>query len=246
MGTNVAPTFCNIILGELEIEYSEIYGSLPLGYTRFIDDTFMILKGSTKLRFIRDFTFIFKRNLGLDWTWVHGDSIPFLDLEIDLGKRFKRFNHVDYSLFEKDTNMHLFTHPSSNYPDKYKFGWIYGECVRILRNSSNNASFRLKLQEFQTHLKRNEYPKAIIQRYTNISYSNREKHLRLKPKEFERGRRHIGISHAHSGQLVKDKIDAILQDIRFNRKFHTVLFKGKNLLTSVPANVTRLIDLFLK
>ena len=246
MGTNVAPTLCNIILGEIELEYSSIYGSLPLGYTRFIDDTFMILKRSLKLRFIKDFTFLFKGNLGLDWTWVHGDRIPFLDLEISLGKRFKRSNHVDYSLFEKETNMHLYTHPSSNYPDKYKFSWIYGECVRILRNSSDEASFRLKLSEFKTHLKRNEYPMSIIQRYTSISYSNRLQHLLLKVKEFDHGRKHIGISHGHSGQLIKEKVDTILQDIRVNNKFHTVLFKGKNLLTSVPANVNRLIDLFLK
>jgi hypothetical protein len=142
--------------------------------------------------------------------------------------------------------MHLFTHPTSNYPDRYKFGWIYGECVRILRNSSDQASFYIKLGEFKMNLKRNEYPEDLIKKYTNISYSNRHVHLQLTHREYDRRRKHIGIAHENHGQLVKGKIDDILDEAGLKAKFNTVLFRGKNLLTSVPANFNRLLDLFLE
>lgn len=236
MGTNVAPTYANIVLGEIESNYEDTFKEpLPLGYTRFIDDTFMVLNRPNKAKTARNLTELFKNELGLEWTWEIGNEIPFLDLKISLGKTYKRHFQLDYTLYEKPTNNHQYTDTSSNYPDKYKFGWIYGENVRILRNCKDEREFNIQIEEFKKNLKRNQYPQAVIDRYCNLSYDKRPQLLNQTSylSKDKKWKHFIGITHENGGMEVTDLVKTLLQRTSNMQDFNVILRKGQSILDTV-------------
>lgn len=92
----------------------------------------------------------------LRWMFVHGPSVPFLDLEISCHNvRWKFERKLSFEPYEKPQNRHLYTSPKTNAPQQqtYKFGWIpAGENVRLLRKSSDKQSFTVAMENLRKNL----------------------------------------------------------------------------------------------
>jgi hypothetical protein len=178
MGTNCAPNFAQIFLGIFE--WKQIYSNstpLPQGYTRFVDDTWMMIK-----RIYIENTKNFIRNIceQLSWTFEIGTSVSFLDLLTALGTKYKRHQLVDFEPYEKPMNSHLYTSPTQNYPSNYKYSWIQGEGIRMLRNSSQKSVFLANLKQFKSNLLKREYPIQIINYYLDkVQWHDRPRYLTL-------------------------------------------------------------------
>lgn len=230
MGTNVAPTFCNLILGEIEWLYTLRYRTeLPLGYCRFIDDTFMVMDVSQKYTIVKNFTELFLKELDIEWTWEFGKSIPFLDLELELGKSYKRSFTLDYKLYEKPTNNHQYTHPSSNYPDTYKYGWIFGENVRILRNCKHEKDYVYFIHKFKEHLLLNSYPRSVIDTYCRLNFEDRIYFLSdIKGVNHRRKGKYVGIPHSPCGELILKEIKELLCETNNTKDYSLILNKGQS------------------
>ena len=99
----------------------------------------------------------------------------FPDLLVYKGECFNKNRIFDLKLYVKPTNLHLFTDPSSHYPAAYKFSWITGEQIRIIRNSSSVNDYLQSLSELKDHLTNRGYSKDIQHRYLKLTYSKAER-----------------------------------------------------------------------
>ena len=112
MGANVAPTFANLFLIFHEkILKRKLKERWPKLYFRLLDDIFFVWEGTrTELdEFLKMFD---ELSPSLSFTQeIKEKKIAILDLTIYKGKRFESNNVLDYCLYEKPTNQHLFTNP---------------------------------------------------------------------------------------------------------------------------------------
>lgn len=188
MGTSCAPQFANLYLIHFErIKFkaglSDIWDNnnqKKLHYWRYIDDI-LIIEEETNIQ--KKFLDINKWTKDLKFTLDFGKTKqPFLDLQVYKGTRFEENRILDLKLYHKPTDLHLFTDPRSNIPNKYKFSWITGEQIRILRSSSNKQVFDESVEEFKYFLERRKYKREIWQRYLPLTYSEFNRNFMLAKK----------------------------------------------------------------
>jgi hypothetical protein len=185
MGSNVAPTFANLFVAfheESLMKRKDI--NFPKVYFRYIDDVFFVWRGTEEglkkfqatvnsLTPSLEFNFVNKRT-----------RTSFLDLEIYKGRRFKETGTLDIRPYSKPGNPHLYTDPSTYQPNHIKYNWIQGECVRLVRNSSNEYRFNEALNLFKMNLLKRNYPLEVVEeQFNKVSYAKRESYLVPKPKK---------------------------------------------------------------
>ena len=83
------------------------------------------------------------------------------------------------SVFDKPTNLHIYTDPSTFYPLHYVYSWIQGENIRYIRNSSDEMSYEQQLHKFRHFLFNRKYLETKINRHLALNtYSDRDALLR--------------------------------------------------------------------
>src|SRR5262249_30844282 len=80
--------------------------------------------------------------------WLNGESIEYLDLRLRVQWR-KGKKYISTEVFDKPTNLHIYTDPSTWYPMHYVYNWIQGENIRLIRNSSSIESYSNSLDLFK-------------------------------------------------------------------------------------------------
>lgn len=176
MGTNCAPTVANLFMAYFEHQL-HIQSKLPKHYYRYIDDGFFIWTKSHEelLKFMEEMNTL---SPSLRFTWqVSQHTMDFLDLTIYKGKRYHKSSRLDIQLFAKPFNNYLYTDPSSDYPDTYRFSWITGEQIRIIRNCSTLEQYNIALNSFKQHLLIRGYHATVIKHYMHYSYNDRPRFL---------------------------------------------------------------------
>jgi hypothetical protein len=193
MGTNLAPSYANLfvackekdLLKKYYVKYAdqEKLGSLQiLYYKRYIDDCFMIVLADSESELITLFNEFNSLSPSLKYKFEKSlTDAAFLDLYIFKGEKYARTLQFDFSLYEKPTNNHLFTHPSTYKPHHHKFGWLYGETVRIARNCSNEELYQMHILKFQEHLRARHYPYQEIIKQTQLAYEKRYLYMDVLP-----------------------------------------------------------------
>jgi hypothetical protein len=73
--------------------------------------------------------------------WKIGESVEYLDLKIKIGRGPDGLDKLKLSIFDKPTNLHIYTDPSTFFPIHYVYNWIQGENIRFIRNSSDELSY---------------------------------------------------------------------------------------------------------
>jgi hypothetical protein len=203
MGTSVAPTFANLVLAHSE--YHKMYRKnlMPPGYLRFVDDTWLCIRPSE----VDAFKVMFQ-NLDqfLNWTFVVGDQVPFLDFMISIKERVTTYGRVDLSLYVKDLDKHLYPNPNSDYPFQYRFGWIASEARRVLRNSTSDANFRERISELRSNLIKRQYPANIIDSSLDLRFEDRTVALIKSTKAKRPGSIFISIPHIEGYQEIKKNL----------------------------------------
>lgn len=213
MGTSVAPTFANLVLIHCEFLKMHKKGLMPKGYMRFVDDTWMVIERED----IEKYNLIFQElDKFLDWTFVYGKTVPFLDFKVSLDEKYTTYNKVDLTVYEKESNLHLYTDPNSDYPHHYRYGWIKSETQRLLRNSTSEDSFYTSRDEFRFHLLRANYKAAIIDPLLNINYARRVEFLSKIKNDHDPSKRRIvsTIPHVENYKAIKNTTQAWFSTIK--------------------------------
>lgn len=176
MGISVAPTFVNITMAMIEKNKFPLHKELSL-YIRLLDDVLWIAEREDEhkvLNFFKDF------NKHLTWTHESGPTVVFLDLNVTLGISLEKHRKVDYSNYSKPMNPHLYTNPSSHQPEEYKFGWITGEQIRLIRTCSSQNDYIKSLAEFIENLKARDFSDIKIKERLIYEYSHRHFFMQKK------------------------------------------------------------------
>ena len=177
MGTACAPAYANILMHRFEELFFEKYPEFKLiFYGRYIDDIFLIFKGSEQdlQTFLTTFDTkrAFSETLKISWDYSN-TSVSFLDLQIHA-----KHNKIDLSTHQKMLNKYLYIPFSSYHPKDNKIGFIKAELIRYIRNSSSYRSFANTAKHFFTRLRLRGYPpRFLIWVFSQVRYDDRPKYL---------------------------------------------------------------------
>jgi hypothetical protein len=147
-----------------------------LFYGRYIDDIFLIFKGTEmELKsFLNSFDThrAFSTQLKITWTYSK-DSIEFLDLVIH-----SKPGTLLLSTHQKALNKYLYIPFCSYHPKENKIGFIKAELIRYIRNSSTYSAFATMARKFFLRLRTRGYPpRFLLWVFGQISYQDRPKYL---------------------------------------------------------------------
>ncbi|CAB4485906.1 unnamed protein product [Rhizophagus irregularis] len=101
-----------------------------------------------------------------------GQYVDYLDLklEISLDNRMERNKVLRLSVYDKPTNLHIYTDPSTFYPFHYIYNWIQGENIRLIRNSSTSTAYDQSLLDFKKFLHRRAYGQDLVEKFCSLNY----------------------------------------------------------------------------
>jgi hypothetical protein len=194
MGSPLSPPVANLYMAALETKATATFISCgykayssDVIYRRYLDDILVICR-SDSVRIddsngcsILDedalalITFILqsavRSNINLDLTgeaWRDGESIEYLDLRLRILNRNSK-KWVKTEVFDKPTNLHIYTDPSTWYPMHYVYNWIQGENIRFIRNSSDPQSYNDTLTNFKMFLFKRNFCEIKIARQLQLN-----------------------------------------------------------------------------
>lgn len=185
MGTPLGPQYANLFMLSLEEETVSKWMTEGLAlYKRFIDDIFAIFIGTEAkaLEFIQELN-----SLDPDIKLTHSlsqESVNFLDITILADKRLTKEGRLSTKVYQKELNEYLYVPFHSYHTDKQKSGFIKGECIRYIRNSSSKKDYEALVKLFKQRLLKRGYPINIIDKgIAGADYKERATYLKIKPKD---------------------------------------------------------------
>ena len=194
MGTSCAPSFANVNLGFKEQFVDSIarLSTNPVDglifYVRYIDDIFLVFKGSkTACQSCLDDLSTKLQPFKIDWKINSSFSpTPFLDAEFFFEQGFGPVG-VQSRVFRKKMNQHQYIPWSSAHPDTVKKAFVKAELTRYMIISSTKKLFEEKVSEFMQALGRRGYPPVILHVWKKqVQYEDRQYSL-SKRKDSVRG-----------------------------------------------------------
>jgi hypothetical protein len=176
MGTSCMPNFANLVLSKIEMDkiLPNAWNLPQFLYSRLIDDTFMVIEREN----VREWKEIFQSaNNYLTFTFDTDEddsSVPMLDLETFRGPKLSTTGFIDFTGYKKPYNNNLYTAPDSHVPDNYKFSWITGENIRLIRNNDNEISYLSQLEKYVEALLKRGYCSTVVSKHINHAYRDRD------------------------------------------------------------------------
>lgn len=221
MGTNAAVELANIYVAHTIDTHWVVQKWIENGrvrhWKRYIDDIFCIIRGSIKSA--RQFLHMLNQlTENLQFTVVaHPNTLAILDLEM-----YRHNNCIKFRVFQKALNKYLYIPFHSQHPVHTKRGFIKGELLRYLRNSSQREDFELMRRLFYTRLRARGYPERFLAPiFHSVKFEQR-----------------FGILHVRWTQGNTDT--RVIISVPFHRLFHTINLAGilrQNWsLLNLPAN----------
>ncbi|CAJ0921591.1 unnamed protein product [Ranitomeya imitator] len=160
MGAKCAPAYANTFLGWWEdtIVYSSpLFVAHVHAWYRFIDDVFMIWKG-TKEECITFFDILNSNPYNIFLTYsISNSDITFLDLRV-----FPYEQHLATNLFRKSTATNALLEFSSFHPWHTKVGVPTGQFLRVRRNCTLGYDFSVQARELSDRFRHRGYPRRVI------------------------------------------------------------------------------------
>ncbi|CAG8791433.1 8507_t:CDS:2, partial [Dentiscutata erythropus] len=189
MGSAVAPVAANLYMAKVLIdsfgEPNNMFWDSIIIIRSYIDDIFAVLAEGFSLDLIgnRISATAIPSYFELDGTTAN--KVSFLDLNLEmclcLTSVYNAYGVISISPYDKPTNIHAYTDTESYYPYNYRYSWIQGENIRLIRNSDNSNFYDKALYEFKHFLQNRRYPIVEINKHLTINnYSDREELLKVK------------------------------------------------------------------
>ena len=167
MGVACAPIVANLYCARTEKDRLKYRGPVVF-FCRYIDDIFMIIKGSraTVSKILDDWKYP-----GLTITWdIQEDATHFLDVHITLLK-----DKLVTSIFEKALNKHMYIPYSSAHPLHVKKAFVKAERMRYRTLCSNRAGSLAFERKLFLNLLRRAYPHRVLSGWFKSELTPREK-----------------------------------------------------------------------
>lgn len=162
VGSNVAPTYANIVMADLEehmVYVSHHFGSV-MKWWRYIDDVFVIWSGTTEtLEFFFSFLNTIDRSFKFTMMWSK-ESIQFLDISVYIEKQRLRKD-----LFVKVTDRNNLLQFKSQHPRGMVESLPYNQLLRIKRIVEDPQKYNRRKFEMGSQFLDRGYPKKFIEKH---------------------------------------------------------------------------------
>ena len=157
MGTKLAPNYANLFMANFENNFVFNYQIQPTLYKGFIDDIFFIWNDTPKEldRFISHLNSVHETIKFTKTTST--EQIIYLDLDIYIKSKI-----IHTKTHFKSTNTFSYLHGHSNHPASTFKGVYKGVNICILRNTSEDETYKKTFESIQTHFKTRKYPTHLI------------------------------------------------------------------------------------
>jgi len=174
MGSPLAPLMASIFLQNLEQKFKNFTGELPIFYTRYVDDTFLIFKKKEDVNSFLNFINNLHPNISFTCESESNNKISFLDVLIE-----KKQNRFMTGVYRKPTDTGLYSTPSSFCDPKYNRNMIKGLVHRVWSLTSSFEIFDKEIDTLHNKLSINGYNK----KYLNNIIKNTVESIYLKSKD---------------------------------------------------------------
>ncbi|GES84136.1 reverse transcriptase (RNA-dependent DNA polymerase) domain-containing protein [Rhizophagus clarus] len=269
MGSPLSPVIANLFMAGVEDKATKALESYyetvstTLAYYRYLDDIIIIAtshtvriddsEGCSPLEedagalLCEISKAVVESSIAFDYTgdaWRNGESVEYLDLRLMVNSRNGK-KWLTTSVFDKPTNLHIYTDPSTWYPMSYVYNWIQGENIRYIRNSSSPQVYRESLDLFKEFLFRRNFLDRKIEAQLQLnSWADRQALLRgEKPHKDRKGKgkdtrqnTYVLIDNSGCRDVITSSVKAIDNIARefvpeLDLRFAPVVKKGKNILS---------------
>lgn len=191
MGSKCSPSVCDIRLHQITNEIvCKFAGKDNIIYHgRYRDDGFIIFHGpETEIHEL--FAIANSHHPLLKFTYEFStQEINFLDTTVFKGNRFQSNLILDFKTYIKPTNTFQYLERSSAHNSSVFKGFIKGETIRHLRNTSNENTLLSILREFEMHLLKRGYSEKEIKTSIQCVLANYSRDSSLKNKNETKNRK---------------------------------------------------------
>ena len=180
MGLKSSPSISCLVVNKLIQQIQNMEPRIKTLYL-YMDDSLLAWEGTMiELdQFIKDINELHD-NIKFTYEASHTE-IQFLDLTIYKGERFKSSNILDIKCFTKPTETWCYLDRASCHSPNVFQGFIKGEFIRYIRNSSNQKSYEEKKSVFSKKLLDRGYTTVEITKATKeVVFSNRDGYIAEK------------------------------------------------------------------
>ena len=264
MGSPLSPVLANLYMVQLEDTVIPAMRSKNIHYYRYLDDVLFfhssfnapIISDALKFRmeermahFCGMLTQFSDDSVKFERTGTAhnpGQFVEYLDLKLEIGldNRMERNKVLHLSVYDKPTNLHIYTDPSTFYPFHYVYNWIQGENIRLIRNSSSPAAYERSLYDFKKFLLRRNYSQDLIERFCLLNYYGDRNELLVgaKPHKTRKNAReekgnnsYIAVRNSGSRPLLTSAIhvvDSFVNTLEITeRRLVPVVSQGKTIIS---------------
>ena len=185
-GVKLAPPYACLAMGDFETEAFEKIGNdekellnLILLWKRFIDDIFLLFKGSRddcakltdKLNNIMPGIIRLKCNFS-------EDDLEFLDLRIKIIE-----GRLETEIYVKPTNLQLFLDYTSNHPQHCKDSIVYSQALRVVERCSQPDSAVPHMETLKEKFLERNYPEELVVSQIEKATSKNRKQIIFQPRK---------------------------------------------------------------
>jgi hypothetical protein len=264
MGSPLSPVLANLYMAALEESMLNNESYTDIKYFRYLDDLLLVhinqvsvnneLDHNTiveKMNYMALVKLFRKSENTIVCERTHlahtvGQYVEYLDLKIWINHNNNQFRRasIGMSLYDKPSNLHIYTDPSTFYPFHYVYNWIQGENIRLIRNSSRREDYNDSLKDFTIFLSRRGYSEKLVSKFIAKNYfEDRAALLRgEKPHKLREGldnkdlnNRQLMVQNSGIRPLmtnvinIVDNISASLQLVDF--RIQPVVTRGKSVIS---------------
>lgn len=160
MGTRMAPSYANLFMGSFESKFitsNNPYVQNIIIYKRFIDDLFILWKG-TEYEAKQFVTLLNSNPWGIKFTLNFGENeIEFLDLVVSHDK-----DKFITSTYFKPVDINSYLDFKSGHYSKWKKNVPYGQFHRIRKNCTEDKTFEIQSKVIAKRFLDKGYPKKLV------------------------------------------------------------------------------------
>ena len=219
MGTICAPSYANIFMANFEAKHIYPYiKEKSLLCLRYIDDTFMIWKG-TKVELI---TFIEELNekhkmIKFDFQ-ISPRKIAFLDTMLYKDEN----NNIQTTLYSKPTDQQAFLHAKSEHPRSLKNSTTYSQALRLKTICSTSTEFDKNCAIIKQKFLDRQYKEDVLDKQIKrVDRIGRKELLTCKEKD-NKNRIPLSITYNRTLHNISKIVNRNWNILQINTEFHGV------------------------
>ena len=156
MGSSISVTMANLVMEHIEIKAINSFFSPPKLSTKFVDDTFVIIKSDIIQKFFAQVNSI-EASIKFTVEYEKEDTLPFLDMLVMI-KKGEINKERSTKIYRRETHINLYSNYESCHSQQQKKGVIISLLTRDAKLITDSKEFKEEKEMLRHALEDNNYP----------------------------------------------------------------------------------------